>query len=80
MSLKSTCPGSEEIRHPTPEDIRCHNCGKPVEIWSDEVEITCKHCGGTISRDRKPSCIDWCTFAKECVGEEKYNRLKKALK
>jgi hypothetical protein len=23
-----------------------------------------------------PSCIDWCAFAKECVGEQKYERLK----
>jgi hypothetical protein len=28
----------------------------------------------------KPSCIQWCQFAKECVGQKKYERLVKALK
>jgi hypothetical protein len=26
------------------------------------------------------SCIEWCAFAKDCVGAEKYERLKKAVK
>lgn len=74
--LKNSCPGSEEIKSPSPEDITCLNCGKPVEIWTDETEAKCKFCGEINTRDREPSCIDWCAFAKECVGEEKYKRLK----
>jgi hypothetical protein len=26
------------------------------------------------------NCIEWCAFAKECVGNEKYERLMKAKK
>ncbi len=77
MSLKEGCPGSKEIRTPYPEEIRCFWCGAVSEIWSDEVEIVCKGCKKTISRDMKPTCIEWCPAAKECVGEEKYERLMK---
>jgi hypothetical protein len=74
--FKNSCPGSTEIRSPSPENITCHKCGKSVEIWTDETEAKCKHCGEINTRDRGPSCIDWCAYAKECVGEEKYKRLK----
>jgi hypothetical protein len=74
--LKDSCPGSNEIKQPKPEDIPCRNCGKPVEIWSDETESKCKECGQINSRILGPSCIDWCAFAKECVGEDKYKKLK----
>jgi len=78
--LKEGCPGSREIRSPYPEEIKCVFCGSTVEIWSDEVETTCKSCKKTINRDMKASCILWCPAAKECVGAEKYERLKKAIK
>jgi len=74
--LKDSCPGSIEIRKPKPEDIRCRHCGEVIEIWSDEVEVRCKHCSKITSRFLGPTCLDWCAFAKECVGEEKYKRLK----
>ncbi|MCK5140351.1 MAG: hypothetical protein KAQ85_10950 [Thermodesulfovibrionia bacterium] len=75
--FKDSCPGSKEIKKPKPEDMKCHNCGKVIEIWSDETEVKCRYCGKKNSRHMGPTCIDWCAFAKECVGEEKYNRLKK---
>lgn len=74
--LKNSCPGSAEIKQPKPEDLICHKCGALVEIWSDETEVKCARCGKINSRMLGPSCIDWCAFAKECVGENKYNRLK----
>ncbi len=74
--FKESCPGSREIKKPKPEDIVCRDCGESVEIWSDETEVNCKHCGRINQRFLGPTCIDWCAFAKECVGEEKYNRLK----
>ncbi|MEW6001177.1 MAG: hypothetical protein AB1638_00780 [Nitrospirota bacterium] len=80
MSLKESCPGSREIRAPYPEEIRCFWCDTVSEIWSDEVEIVCKGCGRMISRDMKATCIEWCPFAKECVGLEKYERLMKGKK
>ena len=77
--LKEGCPGSKEIRTPHPEAIACYWCDWPNEIWSDEVEITCKHCAKTISRDMTANCLLWCPAAKECVGPEKYERLIRAM-
>lgn len=74
--LKDSCPGSNEIKQPKPEDITCRSCGGTVEIWSDETDARCKTCGTVNSRILGPSCIEWCAFAKECVGEDKYKRLK----
>lgn len=78
--LKEGCPGSLEIRNPFPEQISCLWCDTVNEIWTDEVEIACSGCGKTISRDMKPTCLEWCPAAKECVGVEKYERLMKAVK
>lgn len=74
--FKNSCPGSKEIKQPRPEEIRCRRCGKTLEIWTDETEVKCGNCGEINSRLIGPSCIDWCAFAKECVGEDKYQRLK----
>jgi len=76
--FKNSCPGSKEIKQPRPEEIRCRKCGRILEIWSDETEVKCKSCGEVNSRLMGPSCIDWCAFAKECIGEDKYRRLKSA--
>ena len=78
--LKDSCPGSREIRTPYPEEIRCLWCDAVSEIWSDEVDIVCGGCGRKISREMKPTCIQWCPAAKECIGAEKYDRLMKRQK
>jgi hypothetical protein len=78
--MKESCPGSKEITNPYPEDLKCVFCGCLSEIWSDEPDTVCKGCGQTITRDMKPSCLQWCPAAKECVGAEKYERLIKKLK
>jgi len=78
--FKEGCPGSAEIRSPKPEDIRCQKCGEKIEIWSDEPDIACKKCGYLNARPIGTSCIEWCAFAKDCVGAEKLERLLKASK
>jgi hypothetical protein len=77
--MKETCPGSKEITNPYPETIKCVYCGFSNEIWSDEPEMNCKECGKSINREMKPTCIQWCPAAKECVGLEKYERLMKGM-
>lgn len=77
--LKASCPGSAEIRSPYPEEVRCFWCDAVNEIWSDETEKDCRNCGKKVSREMKPSCIEWCPAAKECIGAEKYDRLMKSL-
>lgn len=76
VMFKNSCPGSKEIKQPKPEELFCRSCGASIEIWSDETETRCKKCGELNMRILGPSCIDWCAFAKECVGEDKYRRLK----
>jgi hypothetical protein len=80
VMLKEQCPGSREIRNPFPEDLKCVYCDTHNEIWSDETETECKDCKHTIDREMKANCLLWCPAAKECVGKEKYDRLKKAMK
>jgi len=74
------CPGSSKFKQPRPENIKCEYCGSDVEIWSDEVEGKCQFCGRMSSRGSGQSCLDWCKYAKECVGEEKYNKYMKNKK
>ncbi len=32
----------------TPIEIECPQCGNESEIWSDESETVCSHCGNVI--------------------------------
>ncbi|MFC1631421.1 hypothetical protein ACFL1I_08300 [Candidatus Omnitrophota bacterium] len=73
MSLYKECPGSKRIKSPFPEEIKCP-CGKVAEIWSDETATICKHCRKKLTREMLPTCLDWCSVARECVGEQKYQR------
>ena len=79
MSLFKECPGSKNIKAPYPEEVKCA-CGKAVEIWSDETRVICKHCKREVTREMLPSCLDWCSMAKECVGEKKYKHYLNAKK
>jgi HD superfamily phosphohydrolase YqeK len=48
-----------------------------VEIWSDEFKRVCPSCRKTVLRPGGMSCLDWCKFGKDCVGEatfESYQR------
>ena len=74
--FNNECPGSKDIKSPKPEEIKCRHCGAEVEIWTDETETKCKERGNMNSRLIGPTCLDWCAFAKECVGEDKYRRIK----
>ena len=49
-------------RTPTIEDRICPNCG------------ACDNCGFIVYND-KLSCVQWCKYAKQCVGEETYEKL-----
>ncbi len=73
MTLFKDCPGSKRIKTPYPEEVKC-SCGMVVEIWSDEASAICKHCKKEVSRQMLPTCLDWCSMARECVGEMKYKR------
>jgi len=73
------CPGSDSLKRPYPEEIECPFCGGAVEIWSDEEKTGCPGCGSAVRREMTASCWQWCGVARECLGPEKYDRLKKQL-
>jgi len=68
------CPG-QDPRHIKPEIMSCPGCGYKVEIFSDELKRLCPRCREAVSRQKLPSCVDWCKFARECIGEERWKAL-----
>ena len=58
-----------EIREKT-----CPRCGHEIEIFSVDTEAVCENCGFVIYNDAL-TCVQWCQYAKKCVGEEAYEQL-----
>lgn len=73
MSFKR-CPGSSAFAQPRIDLVACPACGEDVEVWSDEASGTCASCGRVTMRTKTQSCMDWCKYAEECLGEEKYKQ------
>lgn len=71
------CPGAQKFRKPQPEFMKCPFCGAEVEIWTDEVKATCPNCKKIVTRQQDLSCVDWCKYAKECLGDECYTNYMK---
>lgn len=61
-------------RTPTLEEKRCPRCGNLLEIFSTDTEVTCERCGQTIYNDTL-SCVQWCQYARKCVGDEMYEHM-----
>jgi predicted RNA-binding Zn-ribbon protein involved in translation (DUF1610 family) len=68
------CPGAQRFTQPQPEIIKCTFCSEEVEIWTNEVQATCPNCKKIVMRQQDTSCLDWCKYAKECVGEQVYSK------
>jgi len=68
------CPGSQKFSQPQPEFRSCPFCGEEVEIWTDEIKARCRKCKTAVFREQAQTCLDWCKYAKECVGEQVYNK------
>lgn len=82
MSFKR-CPGSMAFAQPKIEIVRCPHCGDDAEVWTDEAEGKCRKCGGTVCRTTTQSCIDWCKYARDCLGDDglkKYQDMKTRLR
>jgi Zn finger protein HypA/HybF involved in hydrogenase expression len=74
-TMEMKCPGAKAFTQPKPEFIPCPSCHSEVEIWTDEAEAKCDRCGNMVSREMLQGCVDYCASAKECLGEQLYNRL-----
>jgi NADH pyrophosphatase NudC (nudix superfamily) len=68
------CPGVSKILMPTIKLKSCPNCGEQIEFVSSDMKINCPKCSFTVYNDTA-SCIQWCKYARECVGEETYQKL-----
>lgn len=66
------CPGASRFRQPEPELIECPYCRKEIEIWTDEIKVKCHQCKKVVVRQSEQSCLDWCGYARECVGDNIY--------
>ncbi|MCK9590731.1 MAG: hypothetical protein M0Q91_01805 [Methanoregula sp.] len=68
------CPGAANLRTPVLTIKKCPQCGEEVELFSNDLSVKCSGCGFVVYNDIE-SCIQWCRYAKECVGEETYDKL-----
>jgi NADH pyrophosphatase NudC (nudix superfamily) len=68
------CPGAAGLHTPTLTIRTCPQCGAEIEIFSNEVKAVCENCGFVIYQDIQ-SCVQWCKYARQCVGEETYQRI-----
>ena len=73
MDAKYHCPGSLSLRGaPTLKEKICPECGAVIEIFSIDTHVVCD-CGFIAYNDTQ-NCIKWCKYARECVGDEIYNK------
>lgn len=66
--ILSGCQGKPQIQ--IFEKV-CPNCGSEIEMFSVDTEAVCEKCGFTSYNDML-NCVQWCKYAKQCVGEEMY--------
>ena len=63
-------------RAPTIIEKTCPQCGSEIEMFSIDTEVACEKCGFVAYNDTL-SCVQWCQYAKQCVGEEMYEHMMK---
>lgn len=52
----------------------CPHCGNIIELFSIDTEVACDKCGFVAYNDTL-SCVQWCKYAKQCVGEKMYESM-----
>ena len=70
--IMSGCQGKP--RTPTILDKVCPQCGHEIEMFSTDTEARCEHCGFVAYNDTL-SCVQWCKYARQCVGDEMYEHM-----
>ena len=74
--LMEGCQGKP--RTPTIHEKVCPNCGEIIEIFSIDTQVPCEKCGFVAYNDTL-NCVQWCEYAKQCVGEEMYDKMMEIL-
>ena len=72
MSTMEGCQGKP--RTPTLHEKICPQCGSIIEIFSIDTQVSCEKCGFVAYNDTL-SCVQWCQYARECVGDEMYEHM-----
>jgi hypothetical protein len=71
--MPSGCPGAGALRgSATITEKICPECGHEIELFSNEPSAVCE-CG-FVAYNATQSCIRWCAYARECVGDVVYNK------
>ena len=74
MAVFSACPGASRFKTPTMREKICPVCGEIIELFSTDVTVACDKCGFVAYNDMQ-SCIQWCQYARECIGDVLYEKL-----
>ncbi len=61
-------------RTPTIIEKVCPQCGELIELFSIDTQVSCEKCGFVAYNDTL-SCVQWCQYARKCVGDEMYERM-----
>ena len=78
--MPKSCPGISKIKGTPDLTIKiCPNCGYEIELFSSDVTAACGQCDFIAYNDMQ-RCISWCSYARECVGDEVYKRYTQHLK
>lgn len=56
----------------------CPQCGAEVEVFSVDTEVPCENCGFVVYNDAL-SCMQWCQYAQQCVGNETYEKMMRVV-
>ena len=63
---------------PTIHEKVCPNCGETIELFSIDTERACEHCGFVAYNDTL-SCVQWCQYARKCVGDAMYEHMMEVM-
>ncbi len=61
-------------RTPTIIEKICPQCGEMIEMFSIDTQMACEKCGFIAYNDTL-SCVQWCQYARKCVGDEMYEHM-----
>ena len=61
-------------RTPTIQEKVCPKCGNLIEMFSIDTQMACEKCGFIAYNDTL-SCVQWCEYARQCVGDEMYEHM-----
>ena len=61
-------------RTPTIIEKVCPICGELIELFSIDTQMPCEKCGFIAYNDTL-SCVQWCAYARKCVGDEMYEHM-----